>query len=82
MGDDAEETETMQLATQFATLAGIRAFSTPTRCPHCSDRLVAPVMSEFVDRDEIRHHWECEACGGSSTTAFPLTSSLNARLRE
>ncbi len=74
MGDDAEETETMQLATQLATLAGIRVFSSPIRCPHCGDGMVAPVVSEFVEGGEIRHHWECDACGESSITAIPLTS--------
>jgi hypothetical protein len=77
MGDDAKETETMQLETRLAALPGIRAFSAPTRCPHCGDWMVAPVMSEFVEGGEIRHHWECEACGGTSMTsitAIPLTS--------
>ena len=64
----------MQLADPLAKLAGIRAFSSPTRCPHCGDWMVAPVMSEFVEGGEIRHHWECDACGETSTTAIPLTS--------
>jgi len=64
----------MQLRTQSARLAGIRAFSSPVRCPHCGDWMVAPVLSEFVEGGEIRHHWECDACGESSTTAIPLTT--------
>lgn len=47
-------------------------FAAPTHCPHCGDWLVAPVNSEFVDASEIRHHWECECCGKSSTTSIPL----------
>jgi hypothetical protein len=25
--------------------------------------MVAPIVSEFVHRGEIRHHWECDSCG-------------------
>jgi uncharacterized protein with PIN domain len=53
----------MQLDTQTAKLAGIRAFAAPLRCPHCNDWMVAPTCSEFVEGSEIRHHWDCEACG-------------------
>ncbi len=35
----------------------------PARCPHCGDWMVAPIVSEFVDDGEIRHHWECDSCG-------------------
>jgi hypothetical protein len=35
----------------------------PARCPHCGDWMVAPIVSEFVEDGEIRHHWECESCG-------------------
>jgi hypothetical protein len=41
--------------------------------PHCG-AMVAPVSSEFVEGGEIRHHWECEACGEFSSTSIPLTS--------
>jgi transcription elongation factor Elf1 len=64
----------MQLQTRSARLAGIRSFASPVRCPHCGDWMVAPVLSELVDGGEIRHHWECDACGESSTTAIPLTT--------
>jgi len=66
----------MQLQTHLAKLAGFRSFTTssPARCPHCGDWMVAPVMSEYVETGEIRHHWHCEACGEASTTATPLTS--------
>ncbi len=64
----------MQLQTELARLAGIRSFASPVRCPHCGDWLVAPVVSEFIEGGEIRHHWECDACGESSTTAIPLTT--------
>ena len=64
----------MQLQTHAAKLAGIRSFSAPVRCPHCGDGMVSPVVSEFIEGGEIRHHWECDACGESSTTAIPLTT--------
>jgi len=51
-----------------------RTITAPARCPHCGDRMVAPIVSEFVERGEIRHHWECEACGEPSTTAIPLAA--------
>lgn len=53
-------------------LRSIRADSTPIHCPACGDWLVAPVSSEFVDGAEIRHHWKCEACGETSSTAIAL----------
>lgn len=39
-------------------------------CPRCNDLMVAPDSSEFVDRGEIRHRWNCEACGLVFETAF------------
>jgi hypothetical protein len=71
---DHRETETMQVQTSSAKLARIRSFANPVRCPHCGDWMVAPMVSEFVEGGEIRHHWECEACGEFSTTAIPLTT--------
>jgi uncharacterized protein with PIN domain len=69
-----QEAETMQLHIDTARLSAIRAFATPARCPHCSDWMVAPVMSEFVEDGEIRHHWKCDACGQPSRTSIPLTT--------
>ncbi len=62
----------MQLHCNAATLSGIPAFASSARCPHCGDWMVAPIMSEFVEGSGIHHHWECEACGESSTTLIPL----------
>ena len=58
-----------------ASLSAIRAFGAPARCPHCGDWMVAPVSSEFVEGTEIRHHWECDSCGKSSSTSIPLTAN-------
>jgi predicted RNA-binding Zn-ribbon protein involved in translation (DUF1610 family) len=64
----------MQLQSHSAKLARVRTFTAPARCPHCGDWMVAPLVSEFVEGGEIRHHWECETCGESSTTAIPITT--------
>lgn len=62
----------MQLHDYRAKLSAIRAFAAPIRCPQCDDLMVAPVSSEFVEGGEIRHHWECEACGELSSTSIPF----------
>jgi len=62
----------MRLSIDTARLSAMRSFASPARCPHCGDWMVAPVHSEFVVGGEIRHHWECEACGGPSCTSIPL----------
>ena len=64
----------MQLHIDTARLSRIRTFAAPMRCPHCGDVMIAPFMSEFVEGGEIRHHWECDACGKPSSTSIPLTS--------
>lgn len=72
-GEDEEETGTM-LCCDTAKLNAMRAFASLARCPHCGDLMVAPVASEFVAAGEIRHHWECDACGERSHTAIRLTA--------
>jgi hypothetical protein len=62
----------MLLQCSSAKLSAIRTFAAPARCPHCGDWMVAPESSEFVEGGEIRHHWECEACGGPSSTSIPV----------
>jgi len=64
----------MQLHIDTARLSNIRTFAAPMRCPRCGDVMVAPLMSEFVEGGEIRHHWECDACGEASTTSIELTT--------
>jgi len=70
----------MQLHIDTARLSRIRTFAAPMRCPHCGDVMIAPFMSEFVEGGEIRHHWECDACGKPSTS-IPLTTHESAPLR-
>lgn len=55
-----------------AKLEALRAFASPARCPRCGDLLIAPLLSEFVEGAEIRHHWACESCGEPSSSAIPL----------
>jgi uncharacterized protein with PIN domain len=64
----------MQLHIDTARLSSFRSFSMLARCPHCGDLMVAPVSSEFVEDGEIRHHWECDACGEPSSTSIPITT--------
>jgi uncharacterized protein with PIN domain len=62
----------MQVHEYHGRLSAIRTFANPMRCPHCDDLMVAPVSSEFVEGGEIRHHWECDACGEPSSTSVEL----------
>jgi transposase-like protein len=62
----------MQLQSE-TRLTGIRSFASPINCPYCGDLMVAPELSEFVVGGEIRHHWECESCGRSSSTSIHAT---------
>jgi predicted RNA-binding Zn-ribbon protein involved in translation (DUF1610 family) len=62
----------MQIDCHPDSLSSLRAFAAPFPCPHCGDLMVAPMMSEFVVGGEIRHHWECDACGEASCTSIDL----------
>ncbi len=64
----------MNLHINTARLSVLRAFAAPAYCPHCGDAMVAPIMSEFVEGGETRHHWECDDCGQYSSTSIPLTT--------
>lgn len=59
----------MQLDCTSTNLSAMSALAFTARCPHCGDSMVAPVTSEFVEHGEIRHHWECDACGKRSCTS-------------
>jgi uncharacterized protein with PIN domain len=62
----------MQLQYDSAKLSAMRAFASPARCPQCGDWMVAPIASEFVEGGQIRHLWECDACGEPSLTSIEL----------
>lgn len=53
-----------------------RAFAAPARCPHCGDWMIAPASSEFVVGGEIRHYWDCDGCGESTSTIIQITDQL------
>jgi hypothetical protein len=72
--DETRKTKPMQFHIHSAELSAIRTYAVPARCPHCGDWMVAPVSSEFVEGGEIRHYWECEACGEASCTSITLTT--------
>ncbi len=48
-----------------------RAFAAPVPCSKCGDWMIAPVSSE-VAGGEIRHHWQCDACGDLSSTSIDI----------
>ena len=62
----------MQLHCYPATLSSLRAFGAPIFCAACGDRLIAPMASAFVEGGEIRHVWECDSCGATSTSSIAL----------
>ena len=64
----------MQPQIDTARLSVLRAFSAPAQCPLCAEVMVAPLMSEFVEGGEIRHHWACDSCGQYSCTSIPLST--------
>ena len=63
----------------FQQLKLARAFAAPARCPRCGDWMIAPVSSEFVVGGEIRHHWECDSCGESTSSAIDVAQHDEAR---
>jgi len=38
-------------------------------CPQCSEWLLAPTWSEYLNEHCVRHTWSCEACGYEFETA-------------
>ena len=68
----------MQLNCYPATLSSIRVFSAPFVCAACGDQLIAPTASAFVEGGEIRHTWECEACGARSSSSIALDEPVPA----
>lgn len=68
----------MQLHCYPATLSSIRVFGAPFVCAACGDQLIAPMASAFVEGGEIRHYWECEACGATSSSSISLDERVPA----
>lgn len=55
-----------------AKFEALRAFASTAHCPDCGDLMIAPLVSEFVESGEIRHHWACESCGAPSSRSIRL----------
>jgi len=70
-GGDEEETGTM-LHCDTVKLEAMRTCAGPAHCPQCGDFMIAPLVSEFVEAGEIRHHWACEICGEPFSISIPL----------
>jgi hypothetical protein len=64
----------MQLHCNPTRPSAFGAFSSPTRCANCDEWLVAPLLTEFVEGGEIRHHWVCDGCGETSCTVVSLAA--------
>jgi hypothetical protein len=39
--------------------------------------MIAPASSEFVVGGEIRHHWDCDGCGESTSTVIEIANDLD-----
>jgi transcription elongation factor Elf1 len=53
----------------MALIASVRRLG----CSRCGDRLIAPEVSEFVNEEEVRHHWCCGRCGHEFETTVQLS---------
>jgi len=42
-------------------------------CAQCGETIFLPEWSEYVDRQRVRHLWECEACGYKFETLVAFT---------
>lgn len=62
----------MWLQCNQATPAAVRGFAAATRCRQCREWVIAPLLTEFVEGSEIRHHWVCDACGETTCTVVQL----------
>ncbi len=62
----------MQLHCNPATPSTFGAFGSPPRCANCGEWVIAPLLTEFVEGSEIRHHWVCDGCGETSCTVISL----------
>jgi ribosomal protein L37AE/L43A len=54
--------------------------SSKNSCPQCSEWLLAPDWSEYLNDRCVRHTWSCEACGYQFETAvyFPAIAKSRA----
>jgi len=64
----------MTLQTATATPAHLVGNS-KNNCPQCSEALLAPEWSEYVNDRCVRHSWSCEACGYQFETAVYFSAA-------
>jgi hypothetical protein len=58
----------MTLHAETADRARLVTYS-KNSCPQCSEALLAPDWSEYLNDRCVRHTWSCEACGYHFETA-------------
>jgi len=59
----------MDLHSEVAAQSHFATYS-KNSCPQCSDWLLAPTRSEYLNERCVRHAWSCEACGCEFETVF------------
>jgi len=66
----------MTLQAETATRARLTTYK-GNRCPQCSEALLAPEWSEFINDRCVRHNWTCEACTYQfeTTVVFPAAAA-------
>src|SRR5262245_30898697 len=65
-------------------LAMTTAATHTVKCPQCSDRIIAPELSEYVCERAVRHLWRCSKCNYrfETTVAFDVEPPLAPDLVE
>ena len=67
----------MALHTETATRARLVTYG-KNSCPQCSEWLLAPNWSEYLNERCVRHTWSCEACGYQFETTFVFPAAAAA----
>jgi ribosomal protein L37AE/L43A len=69
----------MSLHTETAARSRLAAYR-KNMCPQCSQWLLAPSWSEYLNERCVRHTWSCETCGYEFETAvyFPALEKTAA----
>jgi hypothetical protein len=70
--DEIEEEDSMRLQTGTPRSSAFTSFLSLPVCSNCQEKLLAPILSEFIDGGEIRHHWTCDVCGSVTQTSIDL----------
>jgi len=66
----------MSLRTETERHSRLATYS-QNKCPQCSESLLAPDWSEYLNERCVRHTWSCEACGYEFETSvfFPAAAA-------